>query len=158
MSKSTKMVFRAIGTFSTPLKYAILVCLQVIKKIGRLDFCVWLKRIVNHITSWSDIFIPVYLLDRALVTWFIIVDDGFQSTLGQVTLVIRNRSAILYLWVLQAIEDIFLSSNSFIFVAQISHAGFPTVGLSSKCGLRRGVVFSQANISRSGPLVQVTLH
>ena len=116
MSKSTKMVFRAIGTFSTPLKYAILVCLQVIKKIGRLDFCVWLKRIVNHITSWSDIFIPVYLLDRALVTWFIIVDDGFQSTLGQVTLVIRNRSAILYLWVLQANEDIFLSSNSFIFV------------------------------------------
>lgn len=48
MSKSTKMVFRAIGTFSTPLKYAILVCLQVIKKIGRLDFCVWFKRIVNH--------------------------------------------------------------------------------------------------------------
>ena len=85
------MVFRAIGTFNTPLKYAILVCLQVIKKIGRLDFCVWFKRIVNHITSWSDIFIPVYLLDRALVTWFIIVDDGFQSTLGQVTSVIRNR-------------------------------------------------------------------
>lgn len=66
MSKSTKMVFRAIGTFSTPLKYAILVCLQVIKKIGRLDFCVWFKRIVNHITSWSDIFIPVYLLIERL--------------------------------------------------------------------------------------------
>ena len=39
--------------------------------------------------------------------------------------------------------------NSFIFVTLISHAGFPTVGLSSTCGLQRGVVLSQANISRS---------
>ena len=65
----------------------------------------------------------------------------------------HEKSAILYLWVLQAIEDLFLSSYSFIFVAYISHAGFP-----SKCGLRRGVVLSQANISRSGPLMQVALH
>ena len=50
---------------------------------------------------------------------------------------------------------VFLSSFSFIFVSQISHASFPTVGLSSKCGLQHGVVLSQANISWSGPLVQV---
>ena len=55
-------------------------------------------------------------------------------------------------------RSFFLSSYSFIFVALISHAGFPTVGLSSKCGLQRGVVLSQANISRSGPLVQVAPH
>ena len=44
---------------------------------------------------------------------------------------------------------VFLSSYSLIFVALISHAGFPTVGFSSTCGLQRGVVLSQANISRS---------
>ena len=53
---------------------------------------------------------------------------------------------------------VFLSSFSFIFVAKISHAGFPAVGLSSKCRLQRGVVLSQANLSRSGPLVRVAPH
>ena len=53
---------------------------------------------------------------------------------------------------------VFLSSFSFIFVALISQAGFPTVGLSSKWRLQHGVVLSQANISWSGPLVQVMPH
>ena len=44
------------------------------------------------------------------------------------------------------------------FARHATHANFPTVGLSSKCGLQHGVVFSQANISRSGPLVQVAPH
>ena len=35
---------------------------------------------------------------------------------------------------------------------------FCTIGLSSKCGLQRGVVLLQANISRSGPLVQAAPH
>ena len=56
------------------------------------------------------------------------------------------------------LKIIFLSSFSFIFVAKISHDGFPTVGLPSKCGLHHGVVLSQANISWSGPLVQVAPH
>ena len=50
------------------------------------------------------------------------------------------------------------STLSFIFVAKTSHAGFPAVGLSSKCRLQRGVVLSQANLSRSGPLARVAPH
>ena len=45
-----------------------------------------------------------------------------------------------------------------LFSRHATHAGFPTVDLSSKCVLRRGFVLSQANISRSGPLVQVAPH
>ena len=55
----------------------------------------------------------------------------------------------IFMGVTRCRRSFFLSSYSFIFVALISHAGFPTVGLSSKCGLQRGVVLSQANISRS---------
>ena len=55
-------------------------------------------------------------------------------------------------------RSFFLSSLSFIFVAKISHAGFPAFGLSSKCRLQRGVVLLQANLSRSGPLVRVAPH
>ena len=52
-------------------------------------------------------------------------------------------------------RSFFLSSFSFIFVDKISHAGFPTVSLSSKSGLQCGVVLLTANISWSGPLVLV---
>ena len=45
-----------------------------------------------------------------------------------------------------------------LFARHATRAGFPTVGFSSKCRLQRGVVLSQANISRSGPLVQVAPH
>ena len=50
----------------------------------------------------------------------------------------------------RVVEDRFLSSYSFFFAAWILHAGFPTVGLSSKFGLQRGVVLSQGNISIHG--------
>ena len=50
------------------------------------------------------------------------------------------------------VEDRLLSNYSFTFGALISHAGVLTVVLSFKCGLQRGVVLSQADISRSGPL------
>ena len=55
----------------------------------------------------------------------------------------------IFMGVTRCRRSFFLSSYSFIFVALTSHAGFPTVGLSSKCGLQREVVLSQANISRS---------
>ena len=45
-----------------------------------------------------------------------------------------------------------------LFARHATRAGFPTVGFSSKCRLQRGVVLSQANISRSRPLVQVAPH
>ena len=50
----------------------------------------------------------------------------------------------------RVVEDRFLSSYSFFFTACILQAGFPTVGLSSKFGLQRGVVLSQGNISIHG--------
>jgi len=48
-----------------------------------IDIIVWLTRFVNHTMSWPKIFIPAFVtVNRALVTWFTIAEDRFQSTLG----------------------------------------------------------------------------
>ena len=43
----------------------------------------WLTRIVNHSMPWPKIFIPVFVtVNRVVVTWFTVVEDRPQSTLG----------------------------------------------------------------------------
>ena len=44
---------------------------------------VWLTLSVNHAMPWPRIFIPGFVtVNRVVVTWFTIVEDRLQSTLG----------------------------------------------------------------------------
>ena len=48
-----------------------------------LQVFVWLSRSVIHTMPWPKIFIPGFVtVNRMLVTWFIILEDRHQSTLG----------------------------------------------------------------------------
>ena len=109
---------------------------------------VWFTLRVNHAMSGSKILIPRRIC------------HGEQRACHMVYC--RRRQVPVYAWLSYlsfkasesdhfAMVDVthrqrlfFLSSFSFIFVALISHASFPTVGLSSTCGLQCGVVLSQA--------------
>ena len=47
---------------------------------------VWLIRNVIHTMPWPKIFLPGFVtVDRMLVTWLTILEDGPQSTFGEAT-------------------------------------------------------------------------
>ena len=59
------------------------VLLGLIRGLMRTRLFVWLTRSVNHSMPWPKIFIPGFVMvNRVAVTWFTIVEDRPQSTLG----------------------------------------------------------------------------
>ena len=51
--------------------------------IESITIFVWLTRSVNHSMSSPKIFIPAFVMvNRVVVTWFTVVEERLQSTLG----------------------------------------------------------------------------
>ena len=123
---------------------------------------VWFTQSVNHAMSWSKILIPhwiyhgeqstchvVYYRRRWVLVYIGLSYLSFKASESDhfaMVGVTRCQRSFFYL--------VFHSS----FLLRFHTPAFPTVGLSSKCRLQCGVVLSLANISWSGPLVQVTPH
>ena len=57
--------------------------MQRLAKVQVTAIFVWLTRSVNHAMPSPKIFIPAFVtVNRVVVTWFSIVEDRLQSTLG----------------------------------------------------------------------------
>ena len=104
---------------------------------------VWFTGSVNHTTSWSKILIPGWIClseqSACHVVYYCRRQVPVYAQLSYLSFKASESDHFAMVAVTRCRKIVFLSSFSFIFVTQISHTSFPTVGLSSKCGLQHGV-------------------
>ena len=120
-----------------------------------VTFFVWFTQSVNHAMSWSKILIPRWIYHGEQSACHVVYyRRRWVLVYAQLSYLSFKASESIHfamVAVTHCQRSFFLSSFSFIFFCL-------DFGLSSKCRLQRGVVLSPANISWSGPLVQVTPH